>query len=73
MCDFHSNSFKVKVKVAQSCPTLATPWTVQSLGSLSLLQGIFPSPWIELRSPALQADSSPAEPQGNIENTGMDS
>ena len=31
----------VKVKIAQSCLTLATPWT--GVGSLSLLQGIFPT------------------------------
>ena len=51
----------------------ATPWTIQSMGfsrpntgvgSLSLLQGIFPNPGIEPRSLALQADSLPPEPQG---------
>ena len=40
------------VKVAQLCPTLGNPWTIQSMefsgqspggGSLSLLQGIFPT------------------------------
>ena len=43
---------EVKVKVAQSCPTLCDPWTTQSMkspgqnagvGSPSLLQGIFPT------------------------------
>jgi len=29
-----------------------------------LLQGFFPDPRIELRSPALQADSLPPEPPG---------
>ena len=58
-----------KVKVTQSCPTLCdpmdcSPWDSPgqntSMGSLSLLQGIFPTlGW----SPSLQADSLPAEPQ----------
>ena len=34
------------------------------MGSLSLLQGNLPDPGIEPGSPALQADSLPAEPQG---------
>ena len=42
----------MKVTVAHSCPTICYPWTVQSMdlsspeylsGSLSLLQGIFPT------------------------------
>ena len=41
-------SLKVKVKVTQSCPTLCDPmdYTGQNTGvdSLSLLQGIFPTP-----------------------------
>ena len=32
-----------------------------------------PNPGIKLRSPALQADSLPAEPQGKSKNTGVDS
>ena len=67
---------KVKVLVAQSCPTLLWPsWTVvtrllcpwDSPGKNTgvcchfLLQGIFPN-GIKLRIPALQADSLPAEP-----------
>ena len=43
------------------------------MGSLSLLQGIFPNPGIKLRSPTLQADSLPAEPQGKPKNTGVGS
>ena len=42
-----------------------------AVGSLSLLQGIFPG--IEPRSPALQADSLPAEPQRKPKNTGVGS
>ena len=46
--------YSLKVKVAQSCPTLCkpmdcSPWSSQGqntdVGSLSLLQGIFPSQW----------------------------
>ena len=63
---------KVKLKVAQ-LHLFVTPWTIQSMGfsrpdtgvgSLSLLQGIFPNPGIEPRSPSLQVDSLPAESQG---------
>ena len=34
------------------------------VSSLSLCQGNLPNPGIKPRSPALQADSLPAEPQG---------
>ena len=34
------------------------------VGSGSLLQGIFPNPGIEPKSPALQEDSLPSEPPG---------
>ena len=34
------------------------------MGSFSLLQGIFPTQGLKPRSPALQSDSLPAEPQG---------
>ena len=40
------------------------------VGSLSLLQGNLPNPGIEPRSPTLQADSLPTEPQGKPKNTG---
>ena len=40
-------------------------------GSPSLLQGISPNPGIKPRSPALQAVSSPVEPQGKPQNTGV--
>ena len=63
----------MKVKVAQSCPALQ-PHGLYSpcnsvgqntgVGSLSLLQGGLPNLGIKPRSPALQEDSSPAEPQG---------
>ena len=56
---------------------LYSPWNSSGqntgVGRLSLLQGIFPTqgktPGIEPRSPSLQADSLPAEPQGKPKNT----
>ena len=46
---------------------LYNPWNSPGqntgAGSLFLLQGDLPDPGIETRSPALQADSLPAEPQ----------
>ena len=74
----------VKVKVAQLCPTVCDPmdcivdgilqarileWVGQPFSS----PGNLPNPGIEPRSPALQADSLPAEPQGKPKNTGVDS
>ena len=64
---------KVK-KVIQSCLTICDPmdcpWNSPGqntgVGSLSLLQGIFPG--IEPSSLALQADSLPAEPLGKPTN-----
>ena len=43
------------------------------VGSRSLLQGIFPNPGIERKSPTLQADSLPAGPPGKPKNTGVSS
>ena len=64
---FHKENQRVKVKIAQSCPTLCDPidygilqarildWrAIPSLGDL-------PNPRIEPRSPAVQADSVPVE------------
>ena len=60
----------MEVKVAQVCLTLCDPmWTIQSMefsrpeywtGS----PGNLPNPGIKPRSPALQVDSLPPEPQG---------
>ena len=54
---------------------LYSPWNSPGentgVGSLSLLQGIFPNPRIEPRSPTLWVDSLPAEPQGKPKNTGV--
>ena len=54
---------------------LYSPWNSPGhntgVGSLSLHQGNLPNPGIEPRSPALQVDSLPAEPQGKPKNTGV--
>ena len=72
----------MKVKVAQLCPLFATPWTIKSMefsrpeywsGQPFLSPGYLPNPAIETRSPALQADSLPAETQGKPKNTGVGS
>ena len=59
---------RVKVKVAQSCPTLcnATDFSRPEYwsGWLFPSPGDLPNPGIQLRSPALQVDSLPAEPPG---------
>ena len=65
--------WKVKVKVAQSCPTLCDPmdYTVHGVLQARILEWVafpfsrdLPNPGMEPRSPALQADSLPAEPPG---------
>ena len=72
----------LKVKVAQSCPTLCDPmdYTVHRLLQERILEWVAipfsrgPSnPGIEPRSPTLQADSLPDEPHGKPENTGVGS
>ena len=68
----------MKVKVTQLCPTLCDPMddTVHGILQARILEWPFPSPGdlpnpgIKFRSPALQADSLPAEPQGKPKNTG---
>ena len=63
-------------------PLFATPWSMQSMelsrpeywsGLPCPPAGDLPNPGIEHRSPALQADSLPAEPQGKPKNTGVGS
>ena len=72
----------MKVKVTQSRPTLCDPtgYTVHGILQVRTLEwadfpfsGDLPNPGIEPRSPTLQADSLPAEPQGKPKNTGMGS
>ena len=76
-CHFLLQCMKVKSEseVAQSCPTLATPWTVACQAPLSMglsrqeywsgllfpSPGNRPKPGIEPTSPALQADSLSTE------------
>ena len=43
------------------------------MGSLALLQGIFPTQGLNPGLSHLQADSLPAEPQGKPQNTGVGS
>ena len=59
-----------------------TPWTIQSMefsrpeywsGQPFPSPGDLPNPGIEPRSPTLQTDSLPAEPQGKPNNTGVGS
>ena len=63
----------MKVKVAQSFLTLCDPmdYTVHGILQATILELVAfpfsrgsPNPGIKPRSPALQADSLPAEPQG---------
>ena len=63
----------VKVKVAQSCPTLCDPmvYTVHGILQVRILEWEpfptpedLPNPGIEPRSPALQVDSLLTEPPG---------
>ena len=73
---------KVKVKVTHSCPTLCDPmdYTVHRILQVRIPEWVvFPfsrdlsNPGVEFRSPALQANSLPAEPQGKLKNTGVGS
>ena len=70
----------VLVKVTQSCPTLWDPMDYRVHGILQarILEwvvfpspGDLPNPGIEPRSPTLQVDSLPSEPQEKPKNTGV--
>ena len=75
------------MKVTQSCPTLATPWTVAREVPLSMgfsrqeycsglpfpSPGDLPHPGIEPGSPTLRADSLPSELPGKPKNIGVGS
>ena len=78
---FRWNS-RVKWKSFSCIWLFATPWTIQSVefsrpeywsGQPFPSPGGLPKPGIKPRSPALQADSLPAEPQGKPKNTGVGS
>ena len=74
------NSVCVCVLVAQSCSTLATPWTVAHQSPLSMEfsrqeywsglpcppPGDLPDPGIKPAFPALQTDSVPSKPPGRL-------
>ena len=80
MVHVHNRSLKVKVLVAQSCPTLCHPGSVAHQAPLSMgfsrqeywgrlpfpSPGDLPDPEIEPGSPALQADSLLTELPGNL-------
>ena len=73
---------KVKVKVAQLCPTLCNPrhYTVHGILQARILVWVaFPfsrgssQPRAKSRSPAMQVESLPAEPPGKPRNTRLGS
>ena len=68
----------VKVKVAQSCPTLCDPmdYTVHGILQARILEWVafpFSKGSSQSRSPVFQADSLPAEPPEKSKNTGVGS
>ena len=73
-------NFSLKVNISQSFWTLCNPmdYTVHGIleseywsGLPCSTSGDLPNPGIKPRSPTLQADSLPAEPQGKPKNTGV--
>ena len=78
--EMNNGILSILVKVAQSCPTLCNPmdYTVYGILQARILENFpsprdLPNPGIEPRSPTLQVDSLPAEPQGKPKNTGVSS
>ena len=78
LCIFYN--VKSEMKVSQPCRTLYHPmdYTVHRIIQVRILEqvafpfpGYLPNAGIEPRSPALQADSLPAETQGEPKNTGV--
>ena len=72
----------MKVKVAQLCPTLWDPmdYTIHGILQARILEWVaFPfsrgcsQPRDRPRSPTLQVDSLPTEPQGKLKNAGVGS
>ena len=70
----------MKVTVVQSCPTLCDPvdYTVHGILQIRILEWVVcpfsrgsSHPKDQTRSPALQADSLPAEPKGKPKNTAV--
>ena len=58
---FSALGWDVKAKITQLCPW-NSPGQNTGVGSLSLLQGIFPTQGIKPRPPTSQVDSLPAKP-----------
>ena len=86
LCLFSNNvltqSILPLVKVTQPCPTPCDPmdYTVRRILQARILEWVtvpfsrdLPNPGTEPRSPALQVDSLPAEPQEKPKNTGVGS
>ena len=78
----HKEYFNVEVKLLSCVQLFVTPWTIQSMafsrqecwsGQTFPSQEDLPNPRIEPRSPTLQADTLPAEPQGKPKNTELGS
>ena len=78
----HVALYSEQLKSLSHVRPFATPWTIQSMefsrpeywsGQPFPSPGDLPNPGIEPRSPALQADSLPAELQGKLKNTGVGS
>ena len=74
------NPSKWKRKLLSCVQLFVNPWTIPSMESSRQNTGVeipspgdLPSPGIEPSSPALQADSLPAEPPGKPKNTGVGS
>ena len=72
----------VKWKLFSRVRLFATPWTIESMEFSRpeywseypfFSTGDLPNPGIEPRSPTLEADSLPTEPQGKPKNTGVGS
>ena len=74
----HNTTYILFLSVVSN--SLVTPWAIQSMefprpecwsGQPFPSLGYLSNPGIEPRSPALQADSLPAEPAGKTKNTGV--
>ena len=80
---FHTLKIPSNCQCSESHVQLfVTPWIIQSMefsrpeywsGQPFPPPGDFPNPGIKSRSPELQTDSLPAEPQGKPKNTGVGS
>ena len=76
----NKSAFLRKWKLLSHIWLFVTPWTIQAMeysrpeywsGYPFPFPGDLPNPGIKPRSPTLQADSLPAEPQGTPKNTGV--